>query len=735
MSTPVRMAPPMGRLIERVKQWWASDEGSWRGPFFGRGFQGNWYQLGALEDGFQRDLRVDRMDMQQIPVIASLRHLHRSAFAQLRPHHYREDAQGAITDLRTSAPLRVMLNPNEYESGADFNARMADEWMTCGEALIWGVRNDRFEVAQMHLLPRSVWRLVVEPETQALFYVVDRASGDLLKGTEPQFIIPSRDVLHLRWATPRHPLIGESGFAAAGLAAGIQVALSHSQAAFFSQMRRPSGILSTDQQLTKDQIMRLREAYDAQAKGMASGGVPILASGLKWQPMSISSEDAEVIAALRMSNEEIARCVGVPGPLIGDLEKSGLTNTEALIEFWLSISLGGLIERYEWGLNRLLSLDGRTEWVDMSTEGLLRTNLVARMDGLTKGVQGGVLSPNEARKREGLSPVDGGDQVFLQRQNTPVDLLGELAAADLARKPTEPTGPPNASESEPPTDEGEVLRRLAQIEIAGANARASVAEILLQLEQRGAALKDGRDGVDGKDGRDGVDGKDGAEGIGICAVAQTEDLSSVEFEFTNAERHVIALPTGPRGEKGESGVGLDAPAWAAGVYRAGVVVQHYEGRTYRAIEDTHTEPGDSPQWQRLGMHGQRWCGPLEQDRAYEAGDLYVDGGTFLVLASGVRRCLAAKPLPPSEVRAICAKQIDEVHAQLRSLREDTAAQLTGVAQAIEVRAGHEHQSLDLISGLSEALGVTRQRTEALSAEVQELRARLDERPNKGGRRT
>ena len=67
-----------------------------------------------------------------------------------------------------------------------------------------------------------------------------------------------------------------------------------------------------------------------------------------------------------------------------------------------------------------------------------------------------MLAPNEARKREGLSPVAGGDQVFMQRQNTPVDLLGELAAADLKVDETTPAAAPAPSvteEDEPTADD------------------------------------------------------------------------------------------------------------------------------------------------------------------------------------------------------------------------------------------------------------------------------------------
>jgi HK97 family phage portal protein len=446
------MANALSRLGQRLKSWWDTAEGSWRGPFFGQGHLGHFFPLGRLEDGFQRDLRVDRAGMESIPVIAGLRHLHRSAFAQLRPHHKRMQVDGGIEDLENSAALRTILRPNAYESGADFAARIVDEWMTAGEVAAVALRNDRFEVYELHVLPRGSWQLMIDPDTKTPFYAVGD-SGALLTPMDARMLVPARDVLHLRWCTPRHPLMGESGFAAAGLAAGIQVALSASQAAFFAQMSRPSGVLSTEQQLTKDDLNRLRAAWNGQAQGMAQGGIPILGWGLKFQPLSISSEDAQVIEALRMSNEEIARCVGVPGPLVGDLREAALSNTTALIAHWLSISLGGLIERYEAALERLFGLNGRTEWVDLSTEALLRVDITKRMDALTKGVQGGVLKPNDARRQEGLSPAEGGEELFLQRQNTPVNLLAELAAAELANARRGPAAPPAISAPPASTEE------------------------------------------------------------------------------------------------------------------------------------------------------------------------------------------------------------------------------------------------------------------------------------------
>jgi HK97 family phage portal protein len=343
----------------------------------------------------------------------------------------------------------VLLAPNNYETWSDFAARLVDEWLYVGEVVAWALRNGRGEVDSIHILPRAAWALLVDPESRAIFYGVNN-SGQLLTAADASMAIPARDILHLRWATPRHPLCGESAFAAAGLAAGIHVALTRSQAAFFGQMRRPSGIISTEHDLDGPQMKVLRDAFDAQAKHLENGGIPILAGGLKFFPMSITSADAEVIATLRMENEEIARCCGVPPPLVGDLSAGSVTSTEPLISTWLSISLGGLIERFERALDRLFGLDGHTDWVDLDVSALLRTDLAARMEAYSKGIQGGVLTSDEARKREGLSPKKGGDQLFMQRQMTPVSLLTEIAAADLAKLTAPPPPPPPAPIAPPP---------------------------------------------------------------------------------------------------------------------------------------------------------------------------------------------------------------------------------------------------------------------------------------------
>ena len=57
-----------------------------------------------------------------------------------------------------------------------------------------------------------------------------------------------------------------------------------------------------------------------------------------------------------------------------------VVNSETLVRHWLSVSLGGLIERFERELDRLFRLDGLHDLIEMSIEALLRSDLAAQAE-------------------------------------------------------------------------------------------------------------------------------------------------------------------------------------------------------------------------------------------------------------------------------------------------------------------------------------------------------------------
>lgn len=416
-------------------------EGSYRGPATGVGEFGGWYSI-PFGNGWERGLEIVGHEARDIPAAYASVMANARAVSQCYASHKRINAETGKHEIVTTSPAaRILRDPNDYETWPQFILSMIAAMQFDGEAFAVALRDDRGAIVSLHRLMRRGASPYVDPSEKAIFYTIGHTD---LVPDEADFMVPGRDMLHLRQYCPRHALIGESPIRAAALAAGINVALSRSQAAFFTRMSRPSGVLTTDQPLTGDNARKLREAFEESSKQWAQGGLPILTHGLKFDAVAINSQDAQLIQAQRLSIEDIARVYGVPLPVIGDLSHATLNNVEQLIGMWLSISLGALLENIERSLDRLFALP-RAEYVELDVSALLRTDFLQRVDGLTKGIQGGLFTPDEARGREGLPPVPGGDRPYLQAQMV---RMGTPPPA-----PPPPVAPPADPNAEPPPDE------------------------------------------------------------------------------------------------------------------------------------------------------------------------------------------------------------------------------------------------------------------------------------------
>ena len=432
-------------VVDETKSW--AMEGSWRGPFYGQGELGGWYPMDPLADGWQTNLNVRGLNGRHVSAVYACVMLTARAISQCTPEHVTTSKEGADAVLKTSPVAQVLRIPNSYETWTQLILNTACELLFEGECVWYAVRDDRFQIVQVHRVNKGQWAIHIDPESHEIFYGISGNADDLAE--IPEVLIPARDVAHFRQHCPRHPLSGESPISAAALAVGINVALSRSQLAFFTRMNRPSGVLTTDALLTKDQISQLRTAFDDQSKAMLAGGLPILAGGLKFQSMGVTQNDSQLIEQQRLSISEIARVFGVPMTMIS--ETSGPQGgTEAMISHWLSIGLGSVIESIERTLDRLFELPVNQR-VELNPAPLLRVDFAGRIEGLAKSVQNGILSVNEARAKEGYGPVPNGDVPALQQQMVPIDLLTQIHAAQLRAAEAPPPEP--EPEAEPEDDE------------------------------------------------------------------------------------------------------------------------------------------------------------------------------------------------------------------------------------------------------------------------------------------
>lgn len=326
---------------------------------------------------------------------------------------------GGRERVTNSALSRILRRPNDYQSISDFLLNLVRTTYLQGEGFALGVRNDRNEISELHLMR---YGSAMVGSDGSIFY---RLGGNEI--AEYRFDlsapIPARDVLHVRLHTPRHPLKGVSPILAATLDLAMSGAALNQQVAFYLNQARPSYMLETDEKLTAEQTRDLRARWDEQTKGENAGGTPILTWGLKAKPVATNAVDSQLAEMLKMTEQNVALAFRVPLQVLG-MGGTAFASTELLMQSWIASGLGFCLNHIEEAFGQLFRLRGVPyEYMELDTRALLRSAYRERMEGLARGVISGIYSPDEARNEMSLPVVEGGYGAMprVQQQVVPLD--------------------------------------------------------------------------------------------------------------------------------------------------------------------------------------------------------------------------------------------------------------------------------------------------------------------------
>ncbi|EOP9725245.1 phage portal protein, partial [Escherichia coli] len=135
------------------------------------------------------------------------------------------------------------------------------------------------------------------------------------------------------------------------------------------------------------------------------------------------------VEQLKMTAEIVCSVFRVPAYKIGVGQPPSSDNVEALEQQYYSQCLQTLIESIELLLDEALET-GENESTEFDVTTLLRMDSERRMKTLGDAVKNTLLTPNEARKRENLPPLAGGDALYLQQQNYSLEALSRRDARE-----------------------------------------------------------------------------------------------------------------------------------------------------------------------------------------------------------------------------------------------------------------------------------------------------------------
>ena len=181
--------------------------------------------------------------------------------------------------------------------------------------------------------------------------------------------------------------------------------------------------------LDKTAQERLVKGFEDFANGSKNTGkiipVPL---GMKIVPLDIKLTDSQFFELKKFNALQIAGAFGIKPNQINDYEKSSYANSEMQqLSFYVDTVLF-ILKQYEEEINyKLLSKEERKEGIffKFNEKVILRTDSKTQIEALSKAVNNGIYTPNEAREYMDKPAMKSGNELYMNGNYIPIEYVGK----------------------------------------------------------------------------------------------------------------------------------------------------------------------------------------------------------------------------------------------------------------------------------------------------------------------
>jgi HK97 family phage portal protein len=206
------------------------------------------------------------------------------------------------------------------------------------------------------------------------------------------------EVLHYKGLST-DGLIGLSPISILRNTIGENISAQEFSQEFYDGGARLSGVLEAEGTLSDEAYHRLIQTWREKHEGRNAQKTALLEGGVKYNPISLSPVDADILKTRTFGIEEIARPFRVPLHMIQQLARSTNNNIEHQGLEYVKYCLRPWAKRFEVEDNMKLVLpkDQSKQYFEFNMESLLRGDTAARSEYLSKMFNIGVYSQDDIR--------------------------------------------------------------------------------------------------------------------------------------------------------------------------------------------------------------------------------------------------------------------------------------------------------------------------------------------------
>ena len=328
-------------------------------------------------------------------------------------------AAGGMKELARASRLYALLHdsPNAVMTPMEFWRAMVMNHDLRGNAYARIDRDAAGEALAMWPMPADQVEAFVLPDGELVYQY--RIDSDVV-------VLAAENVLHLKGLGNGITGLSKLEFMRATLDESAKAQTTASK--LFGNGGKPTGVLMVDNVLKPDQRKALAERFGEMATGSLSR-LYVLEAAMKYQQLSLSPEDQQLLETRRFSVEEICRWFDVPPVLVyhSNVTTWG-SGVEQIISGFHKFTVRPMLVSIEQAVRKRVMTPAQRARMscEFSFEALLRGDPAARATFYSTGLQNGYMTRNEVRQLENLPPDAGPGANMLTAQSNllPLDMLG-----------------------------------------------------------------------------------------------------------------------------------------------------------------------------------------------------------------------------------------------------------------------------------------------------------------------